>query len=196
MAQTEVTVQILDSKENVINKIQELGYVFQDTLTGNDSYFSIIDPKNATYKDLTNSSFIVREFHKKSTNNHQTMLVHKKKLFDKQNRVVGEEKTKVMIDSSNNAKQLLLNAGLNNWLSLKQQNSFFVNDEKTLIVGTVEGLDGTFLEVEEFESIKNKPENEKFKILCEFVDSLNLKTSNNYSCNKSYMLYNSQNNNQ
>jgi len=92
------------------------------------------------------------------------MLIHKKKTLDNQGRVIGEEKSKVEIDNGEQAHKLLTNAGLNNWMSLNQKNSFYKLGEKTIIVGKTEGLDGCFMEIEEYDSIKNKAEEEKFRI--------------------------------
>lgn len=199
MAQTEITVQIFDSIENVVQKIESLGFSWKDTFTGNDFYYSTLKKEKiseADYKELLDSSIIVREFHKKSTDKLQTMLVHKKKVLDEQGRVVGEDKTSLSVESSKLAQKLLASAGLENWMSLCQQNNFFVSGEVTVIIGTVEGLDGTFVEIEEYESIKNKSEKEKFEILCEFVKSLGFETGDDYSCKKIYMLYNKKNNKQ
>ena len=59
-----------------------------------------------------------------------------------------------------------------------------------IIVGTVEGLDGCFMEIEEYPSIKDLPENEKFNQLKLFVKNLGFNTGNDFSCKKSLMLYN------
>lgn len=193
MAQTEITVQIFEDIEKVIAKVQSLGYAWKDTFTGKDIYFSTLslsEVKNASYKDLIDSSVIIREFDKKSTGDHKTMLVHKKKTLDDDGRVVGEVKSSVEIDSSEKAHTLLSNAGLVNWMTLLQQNSFYVSGEKTIIIGTVDGLEGTFVEIEEYDSIKEKSNEEKFKILCEFVKSLGFKLGDDFSCKKIYMLYN------
>lgn len=193
MAQTEITVQIFEDIKNVIAKVESLGYAWKDTFTGKDQYFSTLqaeDLKNANYKQLLDSSIIIREFDKKSTGEHKVSLVHKKKTLDDQDRVIGEIKSSVGIDNSANAHSLLANAGLKNWMTLSQQNNFYQNGEITIIIGTVEGLEGTFVEIEEYASIASKPEEEKFEILCQFVKSLGFKIGDNFSCKKIYMLYN------
>lgn len=192
MAQTEITVQIFEDIQKVIEKIENLGYVWKDTFTGKDEYFSTLEQKQApkaTYKELLDSSVIIREFDKKDSGFHQTMLVHKKKTLDDDGRVVGEVKSSVEIDSSSKAHKLLSNAGLVNWITLEQQNHFYVSGEKTIIIGTVDGLEGTFVEIEEYDSIKDKPEQEKFEILCNFVKSLGFTLGDDFSCKKVYMLY-------
>lgn len=196
MAQTEITVQIYEDIQNILDKLKIMGFEWKDTFTGVDQYFTTLNSeqvKTASYKELLDSSIIIREFDKKSTNTHQTMLVHKKKNLDSQGKVIGEEKTSVIINDSNAAAKMLSNAGLVNWMVLSQQNNFYTSGEKTVIAGTVKGLDGCFIEIEEYDSIKNFSEQEKFNKLCEFVDSLGFEHGQDYSCKKIYMLYQSQN---
>ncbi len=192
MAQTEITVQIFDEIENIINVLKGLGFEWKDTFTGKDGYFTTLTSEQiekASYKDLLDSSIIIREFDKASNNMHQTMLVHKKKTLDEEGKVIGEDKTSLVVDNSATAFKMLSNAGLINWMTLCQQNSFYKNGEKVVIVGKVEGLEGCFVEIEEYESIKDLSEKEKFEKLSEFINSLGLKMGNDYSCKKIYMLY-------
>ena len=195
MAQSEITVQVFEDFDKVVNKLQSIGYVWKDTFTGMDQYFTTIDDvqvNNASYKQLLDSSIIIREFDKKSTGEHKVSMVHKKKTLDEQGRVIGEIKSNAVVDNSQDTAKVLSSAGLNNWMTLNQQNSFYVNGEKTIIVGTVQGLDGVFIEIEEYPSIADKPEQEKFEILRNFVDSFGFKMGDDYSCKKIYMLYQKQ----
>lgn len=192
MAQTEITVQVFENIEKIKEKLENLGYVWNEKFSGTDQYFSTFSPqkvKKSTYKELLDSSVIIREFDKQSTGLHQIMLVHKKKNIDKEGRVVGEEKTSLSIDNSETASKLLLNAGLVNWMSLSQENNFYSKGEIVVIAGTVKGLEGSFIEIEEYPSIKGFSETEKFNILCDLVNSFGFKTGTDYSCKKIYMLY-------
>ena len=148
MAQTEITVQIFEDIKNILAKLEDMGFAWKDTFTGTDQYFTTLTPeqvKKASYKELLDSSIIIREFDKASTNTHQIMLVHKKKNLDNQGKVIGEEKTSVIISDSAAAARMLANAGLINWMTLSQQNNFYVSGEKTVIAGTVRGLEGSFI---------------------------------------------------
>lgn len=192
MAQTEITVQIFENIDLVVEKLKSMGFEWQDTFTGCDTYFTTMNENmidTAGYKALLDSSMIIREFHKERSNSHSIMLVHKKKTLDDKGNVIGEEKSSVNVDSSENTSKVLKNAGLINWMTLNQQNSFYKNGEKTVIVGTVKGLEGTFIEIEEYPSISMLKEGEKFAILSDFIDSLGMKKGNDYSCKKIYMLY-------
>lgn len=192
MAQTEITVQVFENIEKIKEKLENLGYVWNEKFSGTDQYFSTFSSqkvKKSSYKELLDSSVIIREFDKQSTGLHQIMLVHKKKNIDKEGRVVGEEKTSLFIDNSETASKLLLNAGLVNWMSLSQENNFYSKGEIVVIAGTVNGLEGSFIEIEEYPSIKGFSETEKFNILFGLVNSFGFKTGEDYSCKKIYMLY-------
>ena len=192
MAQTEITVQIFENISKVTEKLVDLGYEWQDTFTGRDQYFTALTPtqiKQATYKELLDNSIIIRKFHKEKSNTLSVMLVHKKKTLDENGNVIGEIKSSVNVDDADRAASLLENAGLINWMTLNQQNSFYKNGEITVIAGTVKGLEGSFIEIEEYPSISHLDESEKFNILSDFIDSLNMKKGNDYSCKKIYMLY-------
>ena len=192
MAQTEITVQIFEPISKVVSKLEDLGYEWQDTFTGSDQYFSTLSKEQletATYKELLDSSIIVRAFHKKKSDSRAVMLVHKKKTLDGNGNVVGEIKSSVIVDDAQKAFSLLDNAGLINWMTLNQQNNFYKNGEKVVIAGTVEGLEGSFVEIEEYPSISHLSEEEKFNELVNFVDSLGMKHGSDYSCKKIYMLY-------
>lgn len=192
MAQTEITVQIFESINKVLERLENFGYEWQDTFTGCDHYFSTLSCeqiKTATYKELLDSSIIVRTFHKRKSDTGATMLVHKKKTLDEKGNVIGEVKSSVTVEDSKKVCQLLENAGLVNWMTLNQQNNFYKLGEKVVIAGTVEGLEGSFVEIEEYPSIAHLSEDEKFNELSSFVDSLEMKHGDDYSCKKIYMLY-------
>ena len=193
MSQTEITVQIFEDIENVKNKLSSLSFDYIDTFSGNDSYFSILQPievNNSTYKTLMDSSIIVRSYSKASSNSQEAMVIHKQKTLDENGNTIGEVKTSVKIDNQANAVTLLKNAGLTNWLNLSQENHFYKKDEITIIIGTVAGLSGCFMEIEEYNSIKHLPEHEKFNTLKQFVLNLNFNIGTDFSCKKSLMLFN------
>lgn len=196
MEKTEITVQIFDDFINVANKLLKLGYTEKEVFTGEDTYFSTLkseELKNADYKQLLNSSIIARSFLTKTKNERVSMLVFKKKLLDENQNVISEEKVSTKVDNIENAKRLLSLSGLENWVTLKQQNTFFRNGEIEIIAGTVEGLEGTFIEIEEYESISNLSPSQKFEKLKEFLESLGFRHGEDYSVKKVYMLYKNQN---
>lgn len=198
MSQTEITVQIFENIEKVKQTLISLGFNYKDTFSGTDIYFStckINEIKNVSFKNLIDNSLIVRSFNKSSSNVQESMIVHKLKTLDANGNNISEQKTSVKIDNPSNACNLFTNAGLTKWLTLNQINSFYTKDEVTIIIGIVGGLDGCFIEIEEYPSIGNLSSSEKFNHLTNFVKSLNLKTGSDFSCKKSLMLFNKNNTN-
>ena len=117
------------------------------------------------------------------------MLLYKNKTFDIKGTVISEEKVSTKIDNPENTIKILNLAKLNNWLSLKQTNAFYKLEEKTLIVGTVEGLNGCFLEIEEYDSIKNLTPTQKIEILKADALNLGFNLGNDFSVKKAEMLH-------
>ena len=190
--QTEITVQVYDEIKNIISKLETLGFEKYNYLSGEDCYYTSIkteEIKNSLYKDLMDSSVILRSFTMQGREEKTNLLLHKTKLLDEVGNVIGETKTQVKIDNQDNAKIIFDKINLKNWITLKQQNTFLKNGEITIIVGKVDGLEGYFIEIEEYDLIKEKTHEEKFEILSDYVRSLGLKTGTDFSCKKVYMLY-------
>lgn len=189
---TEVTIQAICKIEDVIKKLEEMGYILNETLVGSDSYFSSIskdDIDNTSYEKLLNSSLIVRDFSMLKKNLHKVELLHKSKQLDENGNVISEIKSSVGVESKEKAKDVFLKMGLVNWINLNQKNHFYKKDDITIIVGEVEGLEGTFIEIEAYKAIENETPEKQFEILKELVDSFGFESTGDYSCKKNYMLY-------
>lgn len=197
MGKTEITVQIYDDINNVKKHLKDLGYKETEEFTGNDHYFSTLNKNqigSASYKDLLSSSIIVRSFKTKGNPGLNNSMVFKNKTLDENNNVISEEKISTKIDNLENTLKILKYSNLNNWLNLSQQNAFYKLGEIVITVGTVKGLSGSFMEIEEYESIKNLSSEEKISKLLKLAKSLGFKISEDYSIKKAYMLFKQQNN--
>ena len=189
---TEITVQAICKIEDVMKKIEDIGYVLTETLIGSDSYFSLISKEeieNASYSQLLNSSLIIRAFKMVQKNIEKVELLHKSKVLDEDGNVISEKKSSVSIENKDKAKEVLSMTGMINWIDFNQKNHFYKKDDITIIVGEVEGLEGTFIEIESYKSIENETPENQFEILKKLVDSLGFETTGDYSCKKCYMLY-------
>ena len=192
MGQTEITVQVFENIDILKQKLVSLGYTEKDEFTGADYYFTTLredEIKNATYKQLLDSSVIVRSFKTKHSDDIKSSLLFKNKVLDENGNVISEEKVTTKVENCNTAVNILNLAKLNNWVTLKQQNAFYVLGEKTIIVGTVEGLDGSFMEIEEYESIKNLSSEEKINKLIDDAKQFGFKIGTDTSVKKVYMLF-------
>ncbi len=189
--QTEITINIKKGISSVKNKLESLGFVEIEKYTGIDNYFTTISGEisSTDYKTLLDSSIIIRSFSSKSKKDKTNLMVYKNKSLDKNGVVLSEEKISTTVENLDNTLKILKLAGLNNWLSLNQQNSFYKLGEIEITVGTVKGLDGTFLEIEEYPSISMLSPEEKIEKMVEIIKKLGFDSGNNYSVKKAYMLF-------
>lgn len=189
--QTEITINIKKDISSVKNKLESLGFVEIEKYTGIDNYFTTISGEisSTDYKTLLDSSIIIRSFSSKSKKDKTNLMVYKNKTLDKNGVVLSEEKISTTVENLDNTLKILKLAGLNNWLSLNQQNSFYKLGEIEITVGTVKGLDGTFLEIEEYPSISMLSPEEKIEKMVEIIKKLGFDSGNDYSVKKAYMLF-------
>lgn len=189
--QTEITINIKKDISSVKNKLESLGFVEIEKYTGIDNYFTTISGEisSTDYKTLLDSSIIIRSFSSKSKKDKTNLMVYKNKTLDKNGVVLSEEKISTTVENLDNTLKILKLAGLNNWLSLNQQNSFYKLGEIEITVGTVKGLDGTFLEIEEYPSINMLSPEEKIEKMVEIIKKLGFDSGNDYSVKKAYMLF-------
>ncbi|HJD05688.1 MAG TPA: class IV adenylate cyclase [Candidatus Onthoplasma faecipullorum] len=187
---TEICVQAYTALEELQRKLENAGFEFVENYNNSDTYFSILnenDVENVDYKTLLDSSLIVRHIVGDSCDIKN--LVYKKKTLDENGNVIKEIKTKLKIDDIDKAKQMFSSLGLTCWCDYINHNYEYKKGEISIIVQYVDSL-GLFIEIEEFNSIKDKSDKEKFAILKDIVNSLNLPLGSDFSCKKPYMYLN------
>ena len=190
MRKTEVTVQVFDSFQDILNILTKQGFVIIDSFQINDWYFSKFeDVFNISYKELIKNSFLVREIIYKDKK--EIEICYKDKIMDIYENVISEEKIKTFIKDLNILK-IFLQSGLNNYAILKNNSYVFKKQKITFVLQVVDNL-GVFIEYEEDESMKNLNEKQKINLLKNTLQSLNLKLGNDYSCKKVFMLLNKKN---
>lgn len=187
---TEICVQIDGNFEEIKKAVSRQGFEFIESYDNYDTYFTTIKKENiksVSYKQLLDNSVIIRNI--KGDNFDIKNIVYKKKTLDNNGNVIDEVKTKLKIDDIEKAKTIFSNIGLNCWCDYVNHNNEFKKGEIVLIIQYVEDL-GTFIEIEEYKSIENKTDKEKFTILMDIINSLGFKIGKDYSCKKPYMLLN------
>lgn len=187
---TEICVQVNGNFDEIKQAVLNQGFEFLESYDNCDTYFTTI-PKSkikvVSNKKLLDNSLIIRNIKGKDFN--KKNIVYKKKTFDKNGNVINEIKTKLNIDDIEKAKTIFSSIGLNCWCDYINHNNEFKKGEIVLNIQYVEDL-GTFIEIEEYESIKNKTDEEKFSILIDLIDSFGFQHGNDYSCKKSFMILN------
>lgn len=187
---TEICVQAYTTLEELQRKLENAGYEFVENYNNSDTYFSTLSKryiKKLDYKALLDSSLIVR--HIEGDNCDIKNLVYKKKTLDENGNVIKEIKTKLKIDDIDKAKQMFSSLGFTCWCDYVNQNYEYKKGEISIVVQYVEDL-GVFVEIEEFNSIKDKSDKEKFGILKDIVNALKLPLGSDFSCKKPYMFLN------
>lgn len=194
MQQTEITVQVFDTKENVLKKLYGLGFGLSENYQLNDWYFTKLDDIEKTnFQDLINNSILVREVVK--DDKAYTQICYKKKYYDAQGNVTGEEKTKTNVDSRDKIISILTQAGLNNFCEIHNDSFCFAKDNLAFAVQVVDDL-GIFIEYKEDDSIPKGLSNEdKIQYMLEIVKKLGFNIGEDYSCKKVLMKINQHKNN-
>lgn len=184
---TEICVEIKENLEKVIDILKNLGYMFDERYVIHDTYYTTFkesDLKTVDYKNLLNQSLIIRKIDGNSGIN--TYIVFKNKTLDNNGNVINEIKTKLKIDDEEKAKTIFTNVGMTCWCDYINENIVYKKDDIALTLQKVENL-GVFLEIEEYPSIKDKKEDDKFTILSNLAKSLNINLGEDYSVKKPYL---------
>lgn len=183
---TEICVEIDCSLQQAKNIVKQNGFEFVESYTNFDTYFSTLpSTENESYPSLLKNSVVVR--HIVGNNCNVKNIVYKSKTLDNQGNVIDEVKTKVNVDDIEKAKQVFLNLGLKCWCDYAVENHILKNNELEINIQYVKNL-GTFIEIEEYPSIKTLEDVKKFEILKDIVKNLGFNiVGNDYSCKKPYM---------
>lgn len=186
MQQTEITVQVFDTKENVLKRLYDLGFGLSENYQLNDWYFTKLDNiEKTSFQDLINNSILIREV--VEDGNAHTQICYKKKYYDAQGNVTSEEKTKTNVDSRDKIISILKQAGLNNYCEIHNDCYCFAKGDLAFAVQVVDDL-GIFIEYEEDDSMpKGLSNEEKIHYMLEIVKKLGLNIGNDYSCKKVLM---------
>lgn len=184
---TEICVQINGELEEIKKSALEKGFEFKESYNNYDTYYSTVSEeelKTVEYKKLLDNSVIVRNIVGDDVDIKN--IVYKKKTLDDQGNVIEEIKTKLKIDDIQKAKLIFKSLGLTCWCDFINQNNEYTKGEVVLNIQHVDEL-GTFIEIEEYDSIKDKSDEEKFEILVGVINSLGFPIGTDYSCKKPYM---------
>lgn len=187
---TEICVQVKESLDKIIERLKNIGYAFEERYVIHDIYYTTLkksDLKTVDYKNLLNKSLIIRKIDGNSGIN--TYIVFKNKTIDNKGNVINEIKTKLKIDDEEKAKNIFTNIGMTCWCDYINENIVYKKGEIALTIQNIKNL-GVFLEIEEYPSIENLSNKDKFEVLSNLVNSLGLNLNDDYSAKKPYLLLN------
>lgn len=191
MKETEITVEVFEPKQTLINKLINLGFINTKNFSMNDKYYSII-PKNRLaercFESIIRNSFLLRKIHIENSNEDDVqLLIYKDKIFDEQGNVIAEEKVQTHIDSVDKHATIFEKSGFSPYATINSYNQIFKNGNIEFAIQDVDGL-GLFIEFEEYEEIANLTPEEKIHILKETICGLGLTLGNDFNCKKLEMV--------
>lgn len=187
--QTEITTRVLMTNEELYKLLDDEGFTFEGSYEIEDTYYSSLGSKEEVkkydYQTLISKSMIVRNV--TSDDGGEQALIYKNKKFDDLGNVIGENKLRLQVEDCGRLNMILTQTGFESWCKVYNCSKWYKRGELEIIVQEVENL-GTFIEIEEFESISHLSDEEKFNALIKVLDELNIKTTDEYSIKKPFML--------
>ena len=187
MKETEVTVQVFEEIDVILEKLKVDGYQLIEKYFLNDWYFSKFDTRDLIdmeYEEIINNSFLLRQIIDDKITNRITYK--KKDVFN--DIVISEEKTNLNIEDLNKALFIFNSIGLNNWCVINNVSYVFEKEKIIFIVQDIKDL-GVFIEYEETKDMKNLLPLEKIDLMKTNLAKLNLKLGNDFNCKKVYMKF-------
>ena len=192
MKETEITVQILDDVNDLIEMLKTKNFSLEDEFDMIDYYFSKDDTetlKKLEYLDIINHSFLVRQI---IGNDNSVNIMFKSKELDDKGNVIAEEKVKTPVENLEKAIKIFKLSGLNNWCEIKQHMLVWRRGETEFAIQIVDGL-GSFIEYEETASMSEFTEQEKIDAMLADLKGLGINIGDDYSCKKVYMKFMKEN---
>ena len=188
MKETEITVEVLDTLENVMQILSNQGFLLIKERNMYDWYYSkssIQDIKSMAYPEMIANSFLVRRI---VDDKDLKMLTFKKKELDNVGNVIAEEKVECKLENIDSALEIFDAAGLTCWANIHQRMLIYGKGNVEFAVQIVDGL-GIFIEYEEDESMAGMDEYAKIELMASTLDQIGLKLGSDLSCKKVYLQF-------
>ena len=188
MKETEITVEVFDSLDNITSLLKEKQFKLLEEYDLVDYYYSKYptdELKNFEYKDLIANSFLVRQV---IDVNPKNLLTFKSKDLDDAGNVISEEKINCGIDKLSEALKIFNLSGLNCWCKLSQHLLIFKKGNIEFAVQIIDNL-GIFIEYEEDDTMKDLNKLEKINFMINTLKSLGLKIGDDFSSKKVYLKF-------
>lgn len=190
MKETEITVQVYETKQDIHQKLVGNNFILVGHFVMEDNYFSKHDIntlKRMSYGQILKDSLIIRKC------GDDASIIYKNKEIDRDNNVICEEKTSLSITDIKSVLKIFLLSGLNNWCNLTQEMYLYRNYDTELMVQIIEDL-GIFIEYEEDESVVGLEPKEKINVMVQKLKLLGLNIGSDFSVKKVYQKFLNENN--
>lgn len=149
MKELEITTRVLEPLDTLNDKLLKKGFKIIRTLILEDTYMcpTFLDTEltNDNIKDYLKKSVLIRRFVKNDIEH--KLLTYKKKTFDENGLTLNEEKINLSIDDINKAKEIFLNLGFKELITITNHSLVYANNDLELAVQDVKNL-GVLIEYE------------------------------------------------
>ena len=188
MKETEITVEVLEPKQSLTDKLTSYGFIQNCEFTMLDRYYSpksIQQLNGRSFESVIRNSFLLRTIIKKQENDDEevNILIYKDKLFNEKGDVIAEEKVQTYIDNAEKHAEIFQKAGFVPYATIKSSNLVYKKGDIEFVVQDVDGV-GLFIEFEEYESISHLSPEEKIETLKNTLLQFDLSLGTNFSCKK------------
>ena len=125
--ENEITVEILETKENVINSISNNGFKLLNEYNINDIYLVKKEFENCqTYNELLNNSILIRDISEKP--NPRKLITYKQKQIDNNGNIINQINADVEINNIDDAYNMLKLIGYIDLMKISDHISVYKKD--------------------------------------------------------------------
>jgi predicted adenylyl cyclase CyaB len=187
--EVELTIQVLEDFNDVIEKVEGQGFLLVEKYYMKDYYMihKSVDLSSDNY-DILKKCLLIRKI---VDDNPKNYLTYKNKNYDENGKIISQNKIKTKIDSVDDVKNMLEIVDHVMLFEIENNSAVYRNDNVEFVVQNITNPKGVFIEIEanKEELMENDDENIK-EILKQKLDKLQLKTTGDYEVKKAIIALN------
>jgi predicted adenylyl cyclase CyaB len=187
--EVELTIQVLEDFDDVIEKVEGQGFLLVEKYYMKDYYMihKSVDLSSDNY-DILKKCLLIRKI---VDDNPKNYLTYKNKNYDENGKIISQNKIKTKIDSVDDVKNMLEIVDHVMLFEIENNSAVYRNDNVEFVVQNITNPKGVFIEIEanKEELMENDDENIK-EILKQKLDKLQLKTTGDYEVKKAIIALN------
>jgi predicted adenylyl cyclase CyaB len=187
--EVELTIQVLEDFNDVIEKVEGQGFLLVEKYYMKDYYMihKSVDLSSDNY-DILKKCLLIRKI---VDDNPKNYLTYKNKNYDENGKIISQNKIKTKIDSVDDVKNMLEIVDHVMLFEIENNSAVYKKDNVEFVVQNITNPKGVFIEIEanEEELMENNDENIK-EILKEKLDKLQLRTTGDYEVKKAIIALN------
>ncbi len=186
MREVEITVQLLEELDEVKRKIEKQGFEIVQNFVMYDYYmihksFDL----NSNYYDILKKCLLIREV--KSDKSYK-YLIYKNKEYDNFGKILSQNKIKIDINSTMEAKKILELVDFRTIIEIENNSIVYKKDNTEFILQSIKDPKGLYIEMEANEEELKEQNDEAVKeVLKNKFNSLNLDITGDYEVKKAFI---------